>query len=210
MENPVAEIPTVIRLLTQAPPSLQEKTINRYFTSSAAFVHPFCQVWSYNDSRWAIKKVYQWYKVMSPRIELEVHSVAYDEANLKLYVQMSQIFTIWIVPFHVAPVTLTTVLDLTTDSGDRNLTNGDKTLYYIQKQEDLYQPTQFVKFLFPHFGHWFVRLFHFFATLFCVWGAWLFWPFIWLEENGYIPNYMLKGGNLVSDIHQKADEIKGD
>lgn len=123
---------------------------------------------------------------------------------------MSQIFTIWIVPFHVAPVTLTTVLDLTTDSSDRNLTNGEKTLYYIQKQEDLYQPTEFVKFVLPHIGGWLVALLNYFATLFCIWGAWLFWPLIWLEENGYVPNQMLKGGNVAYNIERKVDEIKDD
>lgn len=65
----------VIQLLTQAPPSLQEKTIDRYFTPSASFIHPFCKVLSYNGSRWAVKKIYQWYKIMSPRIEQKVHSV---------------------------------------------------------------------------------------------------------------------------------------
>lgn len=123
---------------------------------------------------------------------------------------MSQLFTIWLVPFHVAPVTLTTVLDLTTDSGDRSLTNGEKTLYYIQKQEDLYQPTQFVKFVLPHIGNWIVVALHFFATLFCILGAWVLWPFIWLEEQGYIPNYLLKGGNVVYDMQKKVDEIKGE
>ncbi|PLB49944.1 hypothetical protein P170DRAFT_435229 [Aspergillus steynii IBT 23096] len=123
---------------------------------------------------------------------------------------MSQIFTIWIVPFHVAPVTLTTVLDLTTESGDRGVTNGERTLYYVKQQEDLYQTTHFVKFLLPHIGAWMVSFFQFFATLFCICGAWLLWPLIWLEENGYVPNYLLTGGNIAYDIQQKVDEIKKD
>ena len=130
------EIPTVIQLLTQSIPSLQETTLERYFTQNASFVHPFCRVPSFEGSRWWVLKIFQWYKVMSPRIEMEIHSIgvylifcslrvappsvnsdlAFDEKNLKLYVHMSQIFSIWVVPFHVAPVTLTTVLDLTTDA----------------------------------------------------------------------------------------------
>lgn len=71
----VAEVPTVISLLTQSPPSLQEKTIERFFVPSAAFVHPLCRIGSFKGSRWVILKIYQWYKILSPRIELEVHSV---------------------------------------------------------------------------------------------------------------------------------------
>lgn len=71
----VTEIPTVIRLLTQSPPSLQKKAINRFFTRNAAFVHPFCRVPSYEGSRWLVTKIFQWYKIMSPGTEIEVHSV---------------------------------------------------------------------------------------------------------------------------------------
>ena len=71
----VADIPTVIQLLTQSPPSLQQKAIERFFTPSAEFVHPFCRVWGYNGSRWAVIKIFQWYKIMSPRIEHQIHSI---------------------------------------------------------------------------------------------------------------------------------------
>jgi hypothetical protein len=82
----VAEVPRVIRLLTQTPPSLQEETINQFFTSSAEFVHPFCRIWSYNGSRWAVTKIYQWYKIMSPHIDLDVRSVGmWCSHNLEVY-----------------------------------------------------------------------------------------------------------------------------
>lgn len=202
------EIPTVIQLLTQSIPSLQETTLERYFTQNASFVHPFCRVPSFEGSRWWVLKIFQWYKVMSPRIEMEIHSIAFDEKNLKLYVHMSQIFSIWVVPFHVAPVTLTTVLDLTTDASQSNApTNGDRTLYYISKQEDLYQSSEFVKFVVPHVGHWLVTIWHLIATLFCVLGVTLLWPMLWLEENGYLPGRVAQG-NLAYDIQKKIPEIK--
>jgi len=224
----VQEIPTVIQLLTQSIPSLQETTLERYFTRNASFVHPFCRVPSFEGSRWWVLKIFQWYKVMSPRIEMEIHSIgvylifcllriaphsvnsylAFDEKNLKLYVHMSQIFSIWVVPFHVAPVTLTTVLDLTTDAPQSNApTNGDRTLYYITKQEDLYQSSEFVKFVVPHVGHWLVTIWHLIATLFCVMGVTLLWPMLWLEENGYLPGRVAQG-NLAYDIQKKIPEIK--
>lgn len=133
---------------------------------------------------------------------------AFDEKNLKLYVNMSQIFSIWLVPFHVAPVTLTTVLDLTTDAAQSNApTNGDHTRYYITKQEDLYQTSEFVKFLLPHVGHWLVLAWHLMATFFCILGVTLLWPMLWLEENGYLPTWISRG-NLAYDIADRIPEIK--
>ncbi|KAJ5308584.1 hypothetical protein PENANT_c044G02114 [Penicillium antarcticum] len=209
MENPVAEISTVIRLLTQSPPSLQETVLERFFTNNASFVHPFCRVPSFHGSRWWVAKIFQWYKIMSPRIELEVHSIAFDEEHLKLYVNMSQIFSIWVVPFHVATATLTTVLDLTVDSPKSDATtNGDHSLYYITKQEDLYQTSEFIKFLMPHIGHWLVFGWHLVATLFCVLGVTLLWPILWLEEKRYIPGHFLRGGNLAYNMDKKISEIK--
>ncbi|KAL2817497.1 hypothetical protein BDW59DRAFT_152557 [Aspergillus cavernicola] len=194
MENPVAEAPNVIRLLTQSSPSLQEETIDQFFTTNAEFVHPFCRIWSYSGSRWGVKKIYQWYKIMSPHIDLEIRSVAYDKQNLKLYVTIFQIFSIWLIPFYSAPVTLTTVLDLTTDQnpGARKGTVSSpgvvekKRYYYIQKQEDLYQPSEFIKFVLPFgVGHWMVMMCHAFASVFSILGVFALWPIMWAEERGY-------------------------
>jgi hypothetical protein len=222
----VAEIPTVIRLLTQSPPSVQETVLERFFTSNASFVHPFCRVPSFEGSRWWVAKIFQWYKIMSPRIELEIHSIgksihepcreicsdgslAFDEEKLKLYVNMSQIFSIWLIPFHVAPATLTTVLDLTSEPVQSDATtNGDRKLYHISKQEDLYQSSEFVKFIMPHVGYWLVYGWHLIATLFCVLGVTLLWPILWLEENRYIPGRFLRGGNVATNMDKKIPDIK--
>ncbi|RHZ62566.1 uncharacterized protein CDV56_108084 [Aspergillus thermomutatus] len=207
MENPVSEISTVIKLLIESPPSIQQETIEKYFTPSAAFVHPFCRVSSYDGSRWSIIKIFQWYKIMSPRIEHQ--STAYDENHLTLYITLSQIFSIWLVPFHVSPVKLTSVINLTTNAGGQKpLTNGDRTLHYIAKQEDLYQVSEWIKFLVPHVGHLFVLAFQSFATLFCIVGVAIFYPIMWLEERRVIPYKMLRKGNLVYNIEKKIPEIK--
>ena len=71
----VAEIPEIIHKLTQGPPSTQEKTLMEYFTPDAEFIHPLCRVRRGPYSRLLILAVYQWYKILSPRIELEVNSV---------------------------------------------------------------------------------------------------------------------------------------
>lgn len=112
-------------------------------------------------------------------------------------------------PFHVSPVTLTTVLDLTTDSTHSDApTNGDHTRYYITKQEDLYQTSEFIKFVVPHVGNWIVVAWHLIATLFCVLGVSLLWPMLWLEEKRYLPTRLAQGGNLAYDIHNKLPEIQ--
>lgn len=122
---------------------------------------------------------------------------------------MSQIFSIWVVPFHVAPVTLTTVLDLTTNYTQSNaLTNGDRTLYYIAKQEDFYQTSEFVKFILPHVGHWLILAWQLIATFFSILGVTCLWPILWLEENGHLPSRLALWGNLASNMDQKLPEIK--
>ncbi|PGG96004.1 hypothetical protein AJ79_09771 [Helicocarpus griseus UAMH5409] len=113
MEDPVAEIPHVIHLLTQSIPSVQKETIERFFTPSASFTHPLCRTGSFEGSRWLIVQIYRFYKIMSPRIDLDVHSVAFDKSNLTLYVTVSQLFRIFIIPFYKANVRLTVVLTLT-------------------------------------------------------------------------------------------------
>ncbi|KAK2841658.1 hypothetical protein FQN49_006034 [Arthroderma sp. PD_2] len=113
MENPVAEIPGVIHLLTQSVPSVQRQTIEKYFTPSASITHPFLHSGSFQGSRWLIVRIFLFYKIMSPHVDLQVKSVAFDRENLLLYVTVSQIFRIFIIPFYTAPVTLTTVLQLT-------------------------------------------------------------------------------------------------
>ncbi|KAF2723710.1 hypothetical protein K431DRAFT_282803 [Polychaeton citri CBS 116435] len=180
MENPVKEIPSIIRNLTETCPSEQEATIDTYFTRNAAFVHPFCRTGSFNtpyvNSRDLIKAIYRWYKILSPRIKLEVHDVAYSSKSDTLYVSISQDFRIWLVPFYTAPVSLTTVLQL-----EQSPETGK---YLIREQNDLYQVDQFVRFVLPWgIGVFGVLLWHFWATAACVLGAIIFAPLTWLEES---------------------------
>ncbi|RMY76489.1 hypothetical protein D0863_01911 [Hortaea werneckii] len=141
MDDPIQEITPVVHLLTQGSPQEQEDTINKYFTPDASFTHPFCQTWSFNGSRKLIHSIFRWYKIMSPKIDLQVNSVAYDEANLILYLTITQTFAIWFIPFHRSPVTLTTVLHLTRSPSSKK--------YLIKSQNDLYQVDQFVRFFLP-------------------------------------------------------------
>ncbi|KAF2115230.1 hypothetical protein BDV96DRAFT_599597 [Lophiotrema nucula] len=174
MENPEEEISGVIHLLTQSPPTTQLETIETYFTPNASFTHPFCRTGKWENSRFLIQVIYRWYKIMSPRIDITVHSVAFDKPNLLLYVSISQVFRIWIVPFYRAPVKLVTVLELKHNKGDN--------LYYIDSQNDLYQVDQFVRFIAPGFGKILVWMWQFWATFFCLLGAATLWPISLVEE----------------------------
>ena len=78
MDDPVAEIPYVIALLTETPPSLQQAAVTKYFTPDASFTHPFCRTASFQGSRLLIHSIFSWYKIMSPIITAEVKGVAYD------------------------------------------------------------------------------------------------------------------------------------
>ena len=125
--------------------------------------------------------------------------IAFDEQQLKLYVTMSQVFSIFVIPFYAAPVTLTSVLTLTTDpfgsSRNRNYLqspeaysprseNGHRERYYIASQEDLYQTSEFIKFFLPYgIGVVLVMVWHAFSTAGCVLGAIFLWPVAWLEER---------------------------
>ncbi|KAH6851391.1 hypothetical protein BKA58DRAFT_415195 [Alternaria rosae] len=182
MEDPVKEIPAIIHLLTQSPPSLQRATIDKYFTPDAAFSHPFCRTWSRPNSRWLVERTYRWYKIMSPRIDCTVQSVAFDETNLVLYATIFQIFRIWFIPFYYAPVRLTTVLHLRQSPSNSSSSQSPKSKYYIAKQEDLYQVDQWIRFVAP--GAWMlIWLWQAWATVFCVAGTVLLWPITWMEEN---------------------------
>ncbi|KAI7478256.1 hypothetical protein KC357_g4364 [Hortaea werneckii] len=176
MDDPIQEITPVVHLLTQGSPQEQEDTINKYFTPDASFTHPFCRTWSFNGSRKLIHSIFKWYKIMSPKIDLQVNSVAYDEANLILYLTITQTFAIWFIPFHRSPVTLTTVLHLV-----RSPSPSKK--YLIKSQNDLYQVDQFVRFFLPWgIGSTLVSLWHAWATFFCVVLASIFAPFLRLEQ----------------------------
>ena len=75
MDDPVADIEGVVRQLTQTPPSVQRSAIITYFTPDAQFTHPFCRTGSFDGSRFLIRAIYRWYKIMSPSIDLTVNSI---------------------------------------------------------------------------------------------------------------------------------------
>jgi hypothetical protein len=128
------------------------------------------------NSRWTIAQIYRWYKILSPRIELAVTSVALDSQNAILYVGVQQNFRVWPIALlgYVARVELVTKLGLKREEGEGR--------YYIESQEDLYQTDQFARFVW--FGVWRgVMVFQVVNLIVCVLMALLLKPVTWVEER---------------------------
>ncbi|UKZ76971.1 hypothetical protein TrVFT333_004687 [Trichoderma virens FT-333] len=204
MENPVQEIASVIETLTKGSPQQQQDTLNTYFLSNAAFIHPFCRVPSISkgsiplardlDSRWLILGIYRWYRTLSPKIALTVDSSVFDQRNSTLYVSIRQTFSIWFIPFHSSSVKLLSVLRLAQGSSSepgqlapkfqpdgRNSSalagpGQERLRYYIASQEDLYQTNDFVAFVVPYLGPLLVFLWQLYSTALSVVGSILFLP----------------------------------
>lgn len=123
------------------------------------------------------------------------YSAAFDKQAMLLYVTLHQVFSIQFLPFHKSHVSLTTVLHLTklqtfpTETSSHEVKASQRidgcSRYYITSQNDLYQTSEFVKFVLPWFGLGTigVMLWQFTATFFCIVGAVLGWPITWLEEK---------------------------
>lgn len=75
MDDPIQEISDVVHRLTQGSPKEQENAITTYFTPNASFTHPFCRTGTFEGSRFLIQAIFRWYKILSPKIDLEVKSV---------------------------------------------------------------------------------------------------------------------------------------
>ncbi|KAI0051319.1 hypothetical protein FA95DRAFT_1587260 [Auriscalpium vulgare] len=140
MQNPAEDIEKVVQLLTtSASPDIQKAAVQKYFTSDAAFHHPVVTVASAPASRESILGIFQWYRIISPHIDLTVNSVSYDEAQSTVYLDITQKFHMRLSPFGPAPARLITLLRLRQEGG----------LHYIELQEDFYHPDQFLALLLP-------------------------------------------------------------
>lgn len=141
MQSPRDEISQVIHNLTSTDsPSVQNSAVLKYYTQDAKFRHPICRA----NSREVLLGIYQWYRILSPRVEGVVKSVTYDEDENVLFVQVEQKFHIWFSPFKPAPakyannaeptMILTSLYSLLVRLTLRNVND----LHFISSQEDFY------------------------------------------------------------------------
>ena len=130
-----------------------------------------------------------------------------------LYVNISQVFRIWPIPFYRAPVTLTTVLQLERGVNLNNPRAEARPLqrtekYYISSQNDLYQVDQFIRFVLPWgIGAFFVLIWHWFATLFCILGATIGYPLRSYQQSisDSRPGYH---GVVSNSVHYGGHDVK--
>jgi len=151
MDDPVKQIEGVIRSLTQGSPNEQAAALNRYFIPNAEFQHPFCRVPPFANvslplvgevnSRQLVLAIFRWYRIISPRIDLKVNSVQFDEAAQKMYIDINQRMALWFIPFYAANVNLVTRLSLVKETQNqpsqresyRQLANGDSREHDLSK-----------------------------------------------------------------------------
>jgi len=184
MEHPKRQVPNVIHLLTEGSPADQRDALDAYFLPDASFIHPLCRVPSFSsislplvgeiNSRWVIWMIYRWYKILSPRIVLDVECNEYNQKSQLLFVEIHQIFSLFFVPFYKSNVHLTTKIRLVQSENDGK--------YYIKSQEDLYQLNEVVKFFWPG-GATIIWLWQIFTTGLCILGALVLAPLTWMEQR---------------------------
>lgn len=214
MERPVHQIGGVVEALCTRTVAEQQAALDDYFTPDAFFIHPLCRVPSFSgfnalgkeiNSLWFLKYVYQWYRILSPHIDLTIDSVAFDQRNSLLYLTMRQTFTLWFIPFslwqaHVKLVTVITLEHHPVDqdghllpNADTRIAPGDQTVstrWFIKGQEDHYQLEEWIKFIAP-FGASLVW------KTFQLWNTWLCWlGVIFLFPVTWVHDYLLQNAPL--------------
>ncbi|KAH7106071.1 hypothetical protein BKA62DRAFT_688779 [Auriculariales sp. MPI-PUGE-AT-0066] len=163
MENPLIEIDDVVRACVglDATPDSQVVAIERYFTRDAAFNHPLCKVGAAPGSREAILKIYQWYRILSPKLLITVNDRTWVEQSTEafmdaqpssptlpvamvqrgtMFLDITQTFHLFFSPFSPRPAHLVTKLTLVKEGG---------ALWFIDKQEDFYQPEDICNLIIP-------------------------------------------------------------
>ncbi|KIK64208.1 hypothetical protein GYMLUDRAFT_40497 [Collybiopsis luxurians FD-317 M1] len=140
MQDPEHEITSVVLQLTTAEsPDIQKAAFEKYVSPDVGFKHPLCYVPPSRNSRETLLGIYQWYRVLSPRIIGKMNNVVYDKENHILLLDMSQIFHIRLSPFKPAWSRLLVRVTLREVDG----------LFYISYQEDFYHTEEFANLLIP-------------------------------------------------------------
>ncbi|KAF5345033.1 hypothetical protein D9758_010463 [Tetrapyrgos nigripes] len=140
MQDPEKEISSVLlQLTTTSSADVQKAVIEKYFCSDVGFRHPLCYVPPIDESREMLLGIYQWYRVLSPKIEAYVQSVVYDKERDILLLDVFQTFHIRLSPLKPSQSRLLVRLTLKEVDG----------LRYIAFQEDFYHPDDFMRLLIP-------------------------------------------------------------
>ncbi|KAK9422705.1 hypothetical protein SUNI508_00568 [Seiridium unicorne] len=222
MDHPVHQIGGIVDSLCTRTIAEQQAALNDYFTPDAFFVHPLCRVPSFSgfevlgteiNSLWLLKYVYQWYRILSPHIDLTVDSAVFDQRTSLLYLTMRQTFTLWFIPFslwqaHVKLVTVLTLVNRPVDQDGHMLPNnspiapGDQTIstrWFIKGQEDHYQMEEWLKFIAPFGASLVWQSWQLFATALCWLGVVFLWPVTSVHD--YLTHHASQWGKKAAKKH---------
>ncbi|KZO96634.1 hypothetical protein CALVIDRAFT_598197 [Calocera viscosa TUFC12733] len=162
MDDPQHDLPEVVTLLTTAStPEVQQAAIGRFFAPDAGLNHPLCKVERAPGSRDIILGIYQWYRILSPVVKLQVDSHFYDPDSQTAFVGVTQTFKLWFTPLPGRPAKLLVRLTLEERSNK----------HYIIQQEDFYEPEDLAYLVWPPLG-FVIRMAKFGASAASNAGAW--------------------------------------
>lgn len=121
-----------------------------------------------------------------------------DQRTNRLYVSIRQTFSMWFIPFHKAPVSLVTVLDLTQRAPGAEAVASEarqqsaalagpgqeRSRYYITKQDDRYQSNDCIRLVIPWVLPLLWAVWQLFSTWVCVAGSVILMPLYLILNNG--------------------------
>ncbi|KZT59187.1 hypothetical protein CALCODRAFT_412589, partial [Calocera cornea HHB12733] len=162
MDDPQHDLPEVVHLLTTAgTPEVQQAAVGKFFAPDAGFNHPLCKVERAPGSREIILGIYQWYRILSPTIDLHIDSHFYDRDSGTAFVGVTQTFHLWFLPLPGVPAKLLVRLTLEERAGK----------HYIIQQEDFYEPEELGYIVLPPLGFT-IRMAKYGASVASNLGAW--------------------------------------
>ncbi|KDR72799.1 hypothetical protein GALMADRAFT_734354 [Galerina marginata CBS 339.88] len=140
MQNPSVEIHAVIKLVhSSISPDIQKAAVNKYFAADAAFRHPLYRVEPGPLSRERLLGIYQWYRIISPKIEVDIRDVFYDRLHDIVFVDLAQTLHFRFSPFN--PIACRSLSRFTLRKCD--------DVHYICLQEDFFHPGDLAALLSP-------------------------------------------------------------
>ncbi|KIJ05290.1 hypothetical protein PAXINDRAFT_21436 [Paxillus involutus ATCC 200175] len=112
--------------------------IEWFFAPDASIHHPLI-VESGPHSRERIIQVYNWYRAITLKTDVQVNSVVYNTKNLVMYFDATQSLKIKISPFALAPSRFIVRIGMVVEDD----------AFYIKTQEFFFQPTDMANYFFP-------------------------------------------------------------
>ncbi|KAG9316640.1 hypothetical protein JVU11DRAFT_2694 [Chiua virens] len=133
MQDPKKDIPKVVHtLMTTRDANELENTIKHYFLPDAKFLHPLANA----NSRDEILGLFQWVRVASPKLSIQVDNVMYDADLNVAVVEIRERFHEWFNPLPSMASRMVIRLKL-------RKTNG---YHKIELEEDFMHPTDLMGF----------------------------------------------------------------